>query len=280
MIAAYVVNGVKAGLVAGVVFGLLVALVANPLVAFAEERAQVEHEGATADGHDHGSGDLEGHDHAGGDAGGHDHASGGLPAIVSNGVSVLSGVLWGVFLGVAGFGIAFYVLEPIVPGSGSVRSYVFGGAGFLTASVAPWFVFPPAPPGVVRSLDPNTATLLYCGAVAAGAVASVAGMYAHDRLRDARGRLTAGVGAVLPWALFVAGAVAVAGVPTVPVPGGMSATLATGLAGLVVFGQALTWLVLAGAHARFHDSSGASAGPTDTGTVAGSTADDVPAGSP
>ncbi|WP_049982691.1 CbtA family protein [Halorubrum sp. BV1] len=265
MIAAYVVNGVKAGVVAGVAFGLLVALVANPLVAFAEERAQVEHDaGATADGHDHGSADAGGHDHGG-----------GLPAVVSNGVSVLSGVLWGVFLGVAGFGIAFYLLEPIVPGSGAARSYVFGGAGFLTASVAPWLVFPPAPPGVTRALDPNTATLLYCGAVAAGAVASVAGMFAYDRLRDARGGGAAVVVGVLPWALLVAGAVALAGVPTVPVPGGMSTALANGLAGLVVFGQALTWLVLAGAHARFHDPGGADAGLTDHGF-----ADDAPAGSP
>ncbi|GAB3706059.1 CbtA family protein [Halorubrum pallidum] len=274
MIAAYVVNGVKAGLVAGVAFGLLVALVANPLVAFAEERAQIQHDGDAADtgGHDHaGAGSDGGHT----DAGGHDHADGGLPAVVSNGVSVLSGVLWGVFLGVAGFGIAFYVLEPIVPGTGAVRSYVFGGAGFLTASVAPWLVFPPAPPGVARSLDPNAATLLYCGAVAAGAGASVAGMYAYDRLCDERGRVTAVVGGLLPWALLVAGAVALVGVPAVPVPGGMSTALANGLAGLVVFGQALTWLVLAGAHARFHDGGGADAGLTGTGF-----ADDAPAGSP
>jgi len=280
MIAAYVVNGVKAGLVAGVAFGLLVALVANPLVAFAEERAQVEHTGdAATDSHDHAGSDAS-HTDTSTTGGGHDHASGGLPTVVSDGVSVLSGVLWGVFLGVTGFGIAFYLLEPIVPGSGAVRSYAFGGAGFLTASVAPWLVFPPAPPGVARSLDPTAATLLYCGAVAAGAVGSITGMYAYDRLRVDRGRAAAVVAAVLPWTLLVAVAVAVAGVPTVPVPTGMSPTLANGLAGLVVFGQALTWLVLAGAHARFHDPDGATVGPTDTGGVAGGSADDVPAGSP
>lgn len=263
MIAAYVVNGVKAGLVAGVAFGLLVALVANPLVAFAEERAQIEHDGDATG--------TSSHDH--GDASPTD-TSGGLSTLVSDGVSVLSGVLWGVFLGVTGFGIAFYLLEPIVPGSGAARSYVFGGAGFLTASVAPWLVFPPAPPGVARTLDPNVATLLYCGAVAAGAIASVAGLYAYDRLRDTRGRLVAVVGAVLPWALLIAGGVAVGGVPTIATPGGMSATLATGLAGLVVFGQALMWVVMAGAHARFHDRGGADARPTDIDFT-----DDAPAGS-
>ncbi len=130
MIAAYVANGVKSGLVAGLAFGLLVALVANPLVAFAEGSAHVEGAG--------------GHDHAG-----DSHGEGGLSASVADGASVLSGVLWGVFLGVVAFGVAFYLLEPIVPGSGAVRSYAFGAAGLLTASVAPWLAFPPGPPGNV-----------------------------------------------------------------------------------------------------------------------------------
>ncbi|WP_050025013.1 CbtA family protein [Halorubrum saccharovorum] len=88
MIAAYVANGVKSGLVAGLVFGLLVALVANPLVAFAEGGAQVEHADEAGD-HQH-AGD---HGHAG-----HSHEEGALPASLTDGVSVLSGVLWGVFL--------------------------------------------------------------------------------------------------------------------------------------------------------------------------------------
>ncbi|WP_160298106.1 CbtA family protein, partial [Halorubrum saccharovorum] len=104
---------------------------------------------------------------------------------------------------VVAFGLAFYVLEPIVPGSGAVRSYAFGAAGFLTASVAPWLAFPPAPPGVERALDPNAAALLYVGLVAAGALASVSGMYAYDRIREDRGRPLAAAGGRLPWALLV-----------------------------------------------------------------------------
>ena len=234
MLVGYLVRGVKAGLVAGVVFGLFVALVANPLVAFADERAH-------ADGDDHAA-----------DAAGEGDA---LSAAATDAVGVVSGVLWGVFLGAAGFGVAFYFLEPVVPGSGAVRSYVFGAAGFLTVSVAPWLVLPPAVPGAERALDPNTATAVYLAATLVGGVASLLGMYAYGRVRPSRGRLAATVASVAPWAALVAAAVGLVGAPAVATPTGVPADLAAGLTGVVVFGQALLWLVLAGAHARLRDRS-------------------------
>jgi hypothetical protein len=67
------------------------------------------------------------------------------------------------------------------------------------------------------------------------------------------------------------------GVPSLAVPAGLPADLTHGLAGLVVFGQALTWLVMAGAHARFHagDDRSRNPGPTDPAF-----AEESPAGSP
>ncbi|MXR40598.1 hypothetical protein GRX01_04455 [Halobaculum sp. WSA2] len=238
MLAGYLVRGVKAGLVAGVVFGLFVALVANPLVAFADDRA-------------HADGAVHDHDHAAEGAG----TEGVFPSVVTDAVGVVSGVLWGVLLGTAVFGAAFYFLEPIVPGDGAARSYVFGAAGFLTVSVAPWLVLPPAVPGVERTLDPNAATAVYLAATLAGGVASVLGMYAYTRTRPDHGRLVAGVAGVAPWGMLAAAAVSLVGVPTVATPTGIPAGLATGLTGVVVFGQALLWLVLAGAHARLRERS-------------------------
>ncbi|WP_435064241.1 CbtA family protein [Halobaculum sp. EA56] len=265
MLADYLVRGVKAGLVAGVVFGLFVALVANPLVAFADERAHAGHADGTAHEGEHA---VEPAGHA---------DEGALSAAVTDAVSVVSGVLWGVFLGAAGFGVAFYFLEPVVPGSGAARSYVFGAAGFLTVSVAPWLVLPPAVPGVERALDPNAATAVYLAATLAGGVASVLGMYAYARVRPSRGRLVATVAGAAPWTAFVVVTVGVAGVPAVPTPDSLPADLAAGLAGVVVFGQALLWLITAGAHARFRERSGRSgqaAGPDGTGL-----AEAAPAGS-
>lgn len=238
MLVGYLVRGVKAGLVAGVVFGLFVALVANPLVGFADERV---HADGVHDDHQHAAKGAE--------------TDGALSSVVTDALGVVSGVLWGVFLGAAGFGAAFYFLEPIVPGDGAAGSYVFGAAGFLTVSVAPWLVLPPAVPGVERALDPNAATAVFLGATLAGGTASVLGMSAYTRIRPDHGRLVGGVASVAPWAALVVAAVGLAGVPTVATPTGVPADLAAGLTGVVVFGQALLWLVLAAAHARLRQRS-------------------------
>ena len=99
MLAGYVTPGVAAGLVAGVVFGLFVAIVANPLVAYADEHA---HGGAESE-HDHG-------------------ASEPLVGPIET-VSVVSGGLWAVPLGGVVFGIGCYILEPEIPSISAGKSY-------------------------------------------------------------------------------------------------------------------------------------------------------------
>ncbi|MDN4015358.1 CbtA family protein, partial [Chryseobacterium gambrini] len=73
---------IKAGAVGGLIYGLYIALVGNNLIAYAEsfERSHV---------------------HAAGE-GGHIHSVGGAVAMASEltaPISVVAGVLWGVFLG-------------------------------------------------------------------------------------------------------------------------------------------------------------------------------------
>lgn len=256
MLVAYLTRGVKAGVVAGLAFGLLLALVANPLVAFADE---LGHEGGEAVGepatgghHDAGGG----HHH---DAGGGHHSDVGsghhetaVPAAVTNAVSVLSGVLWGVLLGGVVFGFAFYLLEPAIPGAERSKSYLLAAAGFVTVSGAPWLVLPPQPPGVSQSLPTETRTLLYAGMMVAGALVCLLSGFTYQRLRERRGRGAAAVAAALPFGLL---ALPVAFAPANPVESALPSDLATGLVGMTVFGQALLWALLAAAHARFRRRS-------------------------
>ncbi|MFC7075235.1 CbtA family protein [Haloarcula halophila] len=237
MFFAYLRRGVKAGVVAGLVFGLLVALVANPLVAFADELA---HGGDQAGehGHEHAA-ETEGH------AGGSHHDS-AVSMAMTNSVSVVSGVLWGVLLGVVVFGVAYYFLEPLLPGTGATKSVLLAAAGFLTVSGGPWLVLPPQPPGVEQSLPTDTRLLLYGGMMAATALVSLSAFVAYDRLRATRSRARSAVVAVVPYSLL---AVPVALVPTNGVANTVPAEVATGLTGLIVFGQVLLWLTLAGTHA-------------------------------
>ncbi|SHH01131.1 CbtA family protein [Halobaculum gomorrense] len=228
MIVEYLVRGVKAGVVAGLIFGLLLALVANPVLGYAEG---IGHESGT---HDHEQSTGIQHD-----------------SLVSifNGISVVSGVLWGILLGAVGFGVAFFFLEPIVPGSGPVKSYVFATAGFLTTSAAPWLAVPPAPPGTTHSLGVQLRLLVYGGMMIAGAVAVVASMLLYGRLQARPDFPTpfAVVGGLVPVAaLPVVAAVLPTDRTTVTVP----ATLADGVVGLTIFGQVLLWLTLAVGHAR------------------------------
>lgn len=240
MLAAYVTRGVKAGVVAGLGFGLLIALVVNPLVVFADG---LGHEG------DHAVG--EHHDRAAGDH--HDAETGGarddsaVSMTVTNGVSIISGVLWGVLLGGIVFGIAYYFLEPVIPGTGGTKSYLLATAGFVTVSGAPWLVLPPQPPGVEQAVPTETRLVLYGGMMVAGAVVCLSAGFAYGRLRDARGRVIAAAVAVLPFGLL--------GIPALfspvnAVESSLHPELATGLTGTIVFGQAFLWILLAGTHAR------------------------------
>ena len=242
MIVEYLVRGVKAGVVAGLLFGLLLALVANPVLGY-------------ADGLGH---ESEPHDHEEPTATQHDSL-----VSLSNGISVVSGVLWGVLLGAVGFGVAFYFLEPIVPGSGPVKSYVFATAGFLTTSAAPWLAVPPAPPGTVHPLGVQTRLLLYGGMMLAGAVAVVTSMLLYGRLQansDLATPIAVAGGLVPVVALPVVASALPADQTTVTVP----ATLADGAVGLTIFGQVLLWVTLAVAHARL---SGEDARDHATGDV-------------
>lgn len=239
MFAAYLTRGVKAGLVAGVVFGLFVALVANPLVVYADERSHA------ASGHGGGDG---GHVHEGADT--HESTT---SMIVTTAVSVVSSGLWAVLLGGVFFGIAFYFLEPVVPGTGATKSYVLGAAGFVTVSGAPWLVLPPVSPGTRQSIPAGTRLLLYGGMVVAGALVCLLAGGVYNRLRRSSGRVAAVGGGVLPFGLLAIPAVVA---PTNAVQGSLTPTLRTGLVGLFVFGQVLLWLVLAATHARFQSANG------------------------
>ena len=236
MFADYLTRGVKAGLVAGLVFGLFMAVVANPLVAFADETAHAD------GGHDH--------DHAIGGEHGHDDTA--VSTVVTKTVSVVSGSLWAVLLGGAVFGIGYFFLEPAIPGTGATKSYVLGAAGFVTVSGAPWLVLPPVAPGARQSIPVETRLLLYAGMMVVGALTCLLAGYGYNRLSASRGRVTAVVGAVCPFGLLAVPALLA---PTNAVDGTLSPELRAGLTGLFVFGQALLWLTLATAHAQFTPDS-------------------------
>lgn len=240
MLVAHLTRGVKAGVVAGLVFGLFVAAVANPLVAYAAGTD------AAVEG---------GHDHAAGGHGGEDHGT--VPAAVTGLASVAAGALWAVLLGGLVFGAGYFLLEPALPGTGATRSYVLGGAGFLTVSGAPWLVLPPAPPGAEQSLPVGTRLALYAGMVLAGALACLLAGLVYDRLRG-RGRrvAVAATGAAPALALL---AVPAALAPTNAVEASLAPGLRAGLTGLAVFGQLLLWLALATAHARLAPDTAAAA---------------------
>lgn len=237
MFAAYLKQGVTAGVAAGLVFGLLVALVASPLVGFADQFGH---------GGDHAVDEREG---ASGER--HSHDSVGSTTL-ANGVSIVSGVLWGVLLGGVVFGVGYYFLEPTIPGTGAAKSYVLAAAGFVTVSGGPWLVLPPQPPGVGHALSAETRIVLYGGAMAAGALACLLAGVAYRRLRGTRGRTTAAIVAAVPLCLLAIPAVLS---PANAVERSLPPELATGLTGLVVFGQALLWLLLAGTHARIRRRS-------------------------
>jgi hypothetical protein len=104
----------------------------------------------------------------------------------------------GDLLGGAVFGVAFYLLEPVVPGSGATKSYVLGAADFVTVSGVPWLVLPPAPPGVGGSLPTATRLALYGASMAAGGLTRLLSGGIYDRIRASSGRVIAIVAALGP----------------------------------------------------------------------------------
>lgn len=222
MLTDYLERGVLAGAIAGLAYGLYVAAVANPLVEYMEG---LEH------GHEHAE---HAHDHAE-----TAHAVGESTAAV---VSVGSGVLWGVLLGGL-FAVAFYLLEPALPGSRAIKAVVLAGAGFLTVSVAPWLVLPPTVPGAEQTVDTGARLAIYAGMMVVGALVATAAVLGYDRTAP-RSRLLGVAVGVLPVIVLVA--VVPIATPTVTHHGDLPGDLVTAFQGLAVLSQAALWLVVAG----------------------------------
>lgn len=230
MLQSYLLRGLKTGAVGGLAFGLFVALVANPIVAATE---------ALAGEHAHEAGG-----HAHGEAG-HAASTGVLELVSTDATSVLAGGFWGLLLGVAVFGFAFYFLEPVLPGAEDTRSHLLGAAGFLTVSGAPWLVLPPQPPGVEGGLATDAGLVWYAGAMLAGALACGLSGFVYTRYRR-RGRSRAFAAASVPLlSLLALPLAAPASTATATVP----TALVAAFRALVVLGQLSLWVVLASAHA-------------------------------
>lgn len=218
-------RGTIAGAVAGVFYGAFALLVGENMVALAE----------------------------GLETGTHGTDGGTLAA----GATVTGSVLWGVLLGVVVFGIAYYFLEPAIPGPQEVRSYVLGAAAFVTVSGAPWIILPPQPPGVEAALPTRTRMLWYGGMVLLGAVACGLSGVAFTRLRT-RGRVIALAAAACPLIVF---AVPLALAPPNPTTTSAPPELVAAFRWMVAFGQASLWIVMASAHAAL--TSRATGGASD-----------------
>jgi len=215
MIADYLRRGVAAGGVAGIAYGLYMALVGNPLSAYVEHAAH---------GHTHGGGGL---------------VSETTTAFVSAG----SGLLWAVLLGGV-FAVALYLLEPALPGSAEVRSYVLAGAGFLTVSGVPWLALPPAAPGAVHQYPIGVRMQAYVGLMLLGAITAAAAVLGYQRGAGRHVGLGVVAGAVP--IVVVAAALTVAA-PTVTTYPDHPADLVAAYQGLAVLTQAGIWSLVAGA---------------------------------
>lgn len=217
MFTRYVLRGMVAGTIAGVAFGLFVALVGNPLIAYAE----------TFESGSHGGGPV-------------------VSGAVTTAVGALGGVLFGMLLGAVVFGVVFYFFEPAIPGRGATKSYLLAAAGFLTVSGAPWLVLPPQPPGVEQTLPTGVRVTWYLAMMVVTAVACGLSGYAVNRLRPTHSREIATVGALVPLGLvLVAAALAPANPVAGPIPDGLASVFRT----ITGVGQVGLWLVMASAHA-------------------------------
>jgi Probable cobalt transporter subunit (CbtA). len=247
MIRSYVERGLLAGAAGGLAFGLFVAVVGNPLVGYVEELGH-----AGEEGHHGGAAAGEAAHHAG---------EGLISGAVTNVVSVGGGILWGLLLGAAFFGVVYYFFEPAIPGEGASKRYVLAAAGFLTVSGAPWLVLPPQPAGIEATLSTETRILWYGGMILAGAAVCVLVGYTYRRL-SLRGtsRPVATLAAFAPLALL---ALPVAVAPSTGVTGEVTAEMALAYRGFVIFGQATLWFVLASVHAWLGVPSSVAASEAD-----------------
>lgn len=244
----YLKRGLAAGLVAGLVFGVFMAFVGNPFVGYVDEVAHGGHAVETEGGGDH-HGESDHHDAGGHEAASGDPAEGTVSLAVTRAVSVLASGFWGLLFGATVFGIAFFFLEPSIPGTGATKSYLLAAAGFLTVSGAPWLALPPVAPGMEQALPTDTRLAIYGGMMVAGLAAALLSGTVYNRLSADRGRAVAAVAALAPLALLPVLAVLM---PANPTTGAVPADLARTFQGFVVFGQAVLWFVLASAHAWLH----------------------------
>ncbi|MES3517215.1 MAG: CbtA family protein [Natronomonas sp.] len=256
MILGYLQRGVAAGGVAGVFYGLYLAIVGNPLIEYMEGLAHADH------GHgDHGHSD---HGHEAAAHGGHEHLVSETTTAV---VSVGSGILWGILLGAA-FGVCFYLFEPSLPGTDRLKPYVLAGAGFLTVSVTPWLVLPPAAPGAEQAFGTDLRLGIYAGLMLVGAVVSVATIAGYRRL-ESRGHhaVVAATLALLPVAVMVLVVPNVT--PTFVAPGEAPVDLVAAFQGTVALSQAGLWGIVAGSYGWLHTRHGTSNSASETSKSTG-----------
>jgi hypothetical protein len=212
----YLKRGVLAGGVAGGAYGLFIALVANPLI---ERIHELQHD--------------------------HSHAAGESTAIVSesttNIVSVGGGLLWGIFLGGL-FALAFFLLEPAVPGRRAVKPYLLAGLGFLTVSGMPWLVLPPATPASEQLYSVDARLAVYGGLVLVGAAISAAAVELYRRTASQHKLLRIAAGAVpIGGTIILLSLLA----PTTVTHSGLSTDLIVTYQAMVGVGQAAIWLLIA-----------------------------------
>lgn len=219
----YVERGLLAGGAGGLAFGLFVAAVGNPLIRAIEGLGRGHHDG---------------------------HEAAVVSETAANIVSVGGGVLWGMVLGAAAFGVAYYFLEPAIPGAGATKRYVLAGGGFLTVSGAPWLVVPPQPPGVETTLGLRSAMLAYGGMALLGAAACALAGVLYNRLRSrGRGPAAATAAGLAPLAVLAVPAL----LGSASATGDLSASMVAAYRGVTVFGQVMLWVVLASTHAWLGD---------------------------
>ncbi|MDS0261477.1 CbtA family protein [Haloarcula sp. S1CR25-12] len=231
----YLTRGALAGTAGGLAYGLFMATVGNSFTAGLETFEA---------GHSHGGGPV-------------------VADLTTAAVSVLGGVLWGLLFGIAVFGMAYYFLEPALPGSGVTKRLALAAAGFLTVSGAPWLVLPPQPPGVEQALPTETRMLWYGGTMVVGALVAGCCGLAYRRTADRRTPVTLAATA-LPLALL---AVPVALAPGNPVSGPVPAALAAAYRWTVVFGQLGLWATIATVHSWLGDPDLATAEPSYSATA-------------